>query len=168
LEWGLFGMASVRDRLESLVLSANDLSALTGWPDAMIEDYLNILRNIILVATSTDINDTQIEVNKNNIATNTTEIGINSTDISSNTAGIGDNSTDISTLQSGKANKSAPATTNNIATLSGSGDLQDGGDLISDLVTIVGTGNPNGVVTSNKSLQSDRERRIQPYQNQCK
>lgn len=42
------------EKLESLILSASEIQELTGWPDAMIEDYLNILRNIAMLAGSAD------------------------------------------------------------------------------------------------------------------
>lgn len=38
-----------------LILSATEIQDLTGWPDAMIEDYLNILRD--LAATIAAINE---------------------------------------------------------------------------------------------------------------
>jgi hypothetical protein len=40
--------------LRGLVLSAFEIKELTGWPDAMVEDYLNILRNLITLADSID------------------------------------------------------------------------------------------------------------------
>lgn len=43
------------ERLRGLILSANDLKSLTDWPDALIEDYLNILDNLILLADTLDI-----------------------------------------------------------------------------------------------------------------
>lgn len=41
-------------RLRGLLLSAADLKRLTSWPDALIEDYLNILDNLILLANEVD------------------------------------------------------------------------------------------------------------------
>ena len=46
--------------LRGLVLSANDLKGLTDWPDALVEDYLNILDNLILLADTIDV-----EIDKN-------------------------------------------------------------------------------------------------------
>lgn len=43
------------EQLRGLILSAQDLRSLTDWPDALIEDYLNILDNIITVSNLTDI-----------------------------------------------------------------------------------------------------------------
>lgn len=40
--------------LNQLILSAQDLHEMTDWPDALIEDYLNILRGLILVADTID------------------------------------------------------------------------------------------------------------------
>lgn len=40
-------MGELLNRLNSLVLSATEVRDLTGWSDPMIEDYLNILRNIL-------------------------------------------------------------------------------------------------------------------------
>ena len=48
-------MAEVANRLRGLVLSATELSAMTDWPSALIEDYLNIIENLILIAESLDI-----------------------------------------------------------------------------------------------------------------
>lgn len=43
------------ERLRGLVLSANDLKALTNWPDALIEDYLNIVDNLITITNLLDV-----------------------------------------------------------------------------------------------------------------
>jgi hypothetical protein len=49
-------------QLKGLLLSAPEIKTLTGWPDPMVEDYLNILENIIEVAlTVNDIIDQDIE-----------------------------------------------------------------------------------------------------------
>lgn len=139
-------MASITEQLNSLILSAGDVKELTGWSDSMIEEWLNILRNIVLLASTTDINIDQIEQNTSDISTNATNISTNATNISTNSG-------DITNLQNNKANIIGTPTTNAIVTQTAGGDIQNSGDLISDLVPIVGTGNPNGVVTSNKSLQ---------------
>ena len=50
------------ERLRGLVLSANDLSSLTEWPDALIEDYLNIVDNLITISNLLDVQiDQKIE-----------------------------------------------------------------------------------------------------------
>jgi len=41
-------------RLRGLILSASDLQSLTDWPDALIEDYLNIIDNLITLAEQID------------------------------------------------------------------------------------------------------------------
>lgn len=57
---------STLNNLSQLILSGLEIKELTGWPDAMVEDYLNILRDLILLATTVDENgeilvqDTQI------------------------------------------------------------------------------------------------------------
>ena len=50
------------ERLRGLVLSANDLKGLTDWPDALIEDYLNIVDNLITIANLLDV-----EVDKDDV-----------------------------------------------------------------------------------------------------
>lgn len=57
-------MADTSIRLRGLLLSAADLQTLTDWPDALIEDYLNILDNLITLANEVD--------SKNNIVKTTT------------------------------------------------------------------------------------------------
>lgn len=48
-------MASTTElRLRGLVLSAADLQDLTGWPQALIEDYLNIVDNLITISNEVD------------------------------------------------------------------------------------------------------------------
>lgn len=56
-------MASTADALQRLILSATDLKILTSqqkpgepWPDALVEDYLNILRDLVLLADIIDQN----------------------------------------------------------------------------------------------------------------
>ena len=48
------------EQLRGLVLSALDLKALTDWPDALVEDYLNIVDNLI---TLSNLIDTEIDKN---------------------------------------------------------------------------------------------------------
>jgi hypothetical protein len=47
-------MANTSASLSSLILSAAEVRELTGWPDAMIEDYLNIFRSLVLLADNLD------------------------------------------------------------------------------------------------------------------
>lgn len=56
-------MADTSSSLQRLILSAVDLKHLTAqqrvgepWPDALIEDYLNILRDLVLLADLIDEN----------------------------------------------------------------------------------------------------------------
>ena len=50
-------------KLDSLVLSATEVQTLTNWPDEMVEDYLNIIRNLALIAQIVDENDLEIITN---------------------------------------------------------------------------------------------------------
>ena len=47
-------MPSASDNLSSLALSADDLRMMTEWPDALVEDYLTIIRNFSRVADYID------------------------------------------------------------------------------------------------------------------
>lgn len=64
-------MADTALSLQRLILSATDLKLLTSqqkpgepWPDALIEDYLNILRDLVLLADIIDQNaqETVLEI----------------------------------------------------------------------------------------------------------
>ena len=50
-------MASAVDLLDSLLLSAVEVRDMTGWPDEMIEDYLNIVRNFASISSVIDDNE---------------------------------------------------------------------------------------------------------------
>lgn len=52
------------ESLRGLILSATELQDLTDWPDALIEDYLNLLDNFTTLAVTVDT--------KNNIIKTTT------------------------------------------------------------------------------------------------
>jgi len=53
------------EKLAGLILSASEVQELTDWPDAMTEDYLNILRNLVNIATDVDIiNDREVIFDK--------------------------------------------------------------------------------------------------------
>lgn len=61
---------SIRQRLSGLILSAADLRELTNWPGSLIEDYLNILDNLIEISESVDIGvDIDIQTVSNNYTT---------------------------------------------------------------------------------------------------
>ncbi len=47
-------MANTEEELRGLLLNASELKNISGWPDALVEDYLNIIENIITVATAVD------------------------------------------------------------------------------------------------------------------
>lgn len=55
---------STVDKLRGLVLSAVELREMTDWPEALIEDYLNLIDNLLTIAQDVD--------NKNDIIKNTT------------------------------------------------------------------------------------------------
>jgi len=59
-------MADTSLRLRGLVLSAYEIKELTDWPDAMVEDYLNILESLITLADEIDV--------KNDIIKNTNRV----------------------------------------------------------------------------------------------
>jgi hypothetical protein len=53
---------TTRQRLRGLALSAAELRVLTKWPPSLIEDYLNILDNLVLLADLLDVEiDQKIE-----------------------------------------------------------------------------------------------------------
>lgn len=53
---------TTQERLKGLILSAADLKSLSGWPDVLVEDYLNNLDNLIIISDLLDIEiDKKIE-----------------------------------------------------------------------------------------------------------
>lgn len=54
-------MVSIVTELDRLGLSAQELSELTSWPDALIEDYLSILRSLLQLAAFIDTDIAEIE-----------------------------------------------------------------------------------------------------------
>lgn len=85
--------------LQRLILSAADLKRLTSeqepgepWPDALIEDYLNILRDLILLADQIDSNAGEIFRELTKLFQITGDLGIQ---IAKNRGGINKNSIDI-------------------------------------------------------------------------
>ena len=111
-------MANALDKIESLVLSAVEIKEITGWPDAMIEDYLNILRNIIITATDIDINSEQVVINTANIAQNASDIATNSSNIATNAGNITTNTAAISA-------NSAAISANTISITDNRSDIDD-------------------------------------------
>lgn len=53
-------MANVVEQLQRLVLSAVEVREATGWKDSMVEDYLNILNDTVLLATNIDADQLSI------------------------------------------------------------------------------------------------------------
>jgi hypothetical protein len=47
-------MANTADKLRGLLLSAAELQSETDWTDAVIEDYLNLIENLVTLAGSID------------------------------------------------------------------------------------------------------------------
>lgn len=45
---------TITSRLRGLVLSAVELKGLTNWPDELVEDYLNLLDNLVTIAGELD------------------------------------------------------------------------------------------------------------------
>lgn len=75
-------MASVSQQLQSLGLSAADIHSLSGWPDALIEDYLSILRNISLIAENVDIDSElldQLRIDFDNLVSSLGSLAFKST-----------------------------------------------------------------------------------------
>ena len=50
------------EQLRGLYLSAVDLKSLTGWPDALIEDYLALLDNLVLMGNKIDANADDMQI----------------------------------------------------------------------------------------------------------
>lgn len=63
--------------IRGLVLSANEVKQLTGWPDAMVEDYLNILDSLISLAESIDDSDTDTSDIEQSIASLNGSVSVN-------------------------------------------------------------------------------------------
>lgn len=137
-------MDELAQRLQGLLLSATELKAITDWPDELVEDYIETIRNIVLIATQTDVNTGQVDQNTQDIAQNTS-------DISDNATNIAQNASDITDLQNDKADKFEPSAADNIALLDVAGNLSDSTFQISDLLTQSFAGNPETNVTSNLS-----------------
>lgn len=80
---------SVSDRLRTQSLSASSLKQITKmqgseWSDTLVNEFINYLNNIALVASGTDSNGDQINENTQNIASNANGIANNTVLISQN------------------------------------------------------------------------------------
>ncbi len=53
-------MANLEAELRGLLLTATELKNLSGWPDSLVEDYLNLVENLITVATAVDADSEDI------------------------------------------------------------------------------------------------------------
>ena len=62
-------MANIEAELRGLLLNAVELKEISGWPEALVEDYLNIIENIINMATAVDIDIIDLVDTNNQIAT---------------------------------------------------------------------------------------------------
>lgn len=60
-------MVNAAERINSLVLSAAEIKALTNWPDPIVEDYLNIINNFANIAVIIDVNEESITSQINEI-----------------------------------------------------------------------------------------------------
>ena len=100
LVWGRLPLADTNafENLDSLILSANEVRELTDWGDAMVEDYLNILRNIISNAINSD--QIAVEVNQNtaDIEALDVRVTVNEVDIANLTIRVEDNELAITAL----------------------------------------------------------------------
>lgn len=76
-------MGDVEESLQSFVLSATEVSDLTSWPSVMVEDYLNIIRNLVTISTATDAAISQVAINTASIIINTDGIAANTIAINS-------------------------------------------------------------------------------------
>lgn len=65
-------MASTVTQLQRLILTAQEVKEETGWSWEMVEDYVNILRDLVLLAESIDANinnlESSLQQNANNEA----------------------------------------------------------------------------------------------------
>ena len=138
-----------------------------GWPLNVVQALRRVFESdAVNLQTQIDDNATNItdlqadKANKissavvDNLISQLADGDIKDTGIASSQ--VTDNADDISTLQTvvtNKVDKVGSATLDNIATLLANGNIQDSGFNPSDLVMIVGTGDPNTVVTSNEARQ---------------
>ncbi len=68
-------MANTEAELRGLLLNAVELKNISGWPDALVEDYLNIIENIVTVATAVDTDTNNIDDINQQISTLGVRIG---------------------------------------------------------------------------------------------
>ena len=80
-------MATITSQFETLLPSSRDLKGL-GWPDWMINDYLSILRQIVLVSTASDDMSDLIEQLEQDLAALTIRVEANEIAIAENAQDI--------------------------------------------------------------------------------
>ncbi len=102
---------SVSSRLQSYVFGSKELKAMTGWPDRVVDEWLNMFQNTALLATTIDgdidtIDEVIVAVNqlvqqveivlaqisrvRATASSNTSNIATNTANIATNTANISD------------------------------------------------------------------------------
>ena len=77
-------MASVESQIQRLILNAEEIKTMTGWPYEMVEDYLNILTDLLLLASNIDINIDQLNRAEQNVALLSVQVGKLDSRITSN------------------------------------------------------------------------------------
>ena len=102
---------TIQSQLQSLVLSASEVRALTGWPEPMISEWLNMIANAALISNAVDSGDTDLtdltnRVNQLEIDVDTlglavtnlqTDVGNLQTDVWNLQTDVGTNTTNIAT-----------------------------------------------------------------------
>lgn len=81
-------MAETRERLNSLILSAAELVELSNWADPIIEDWLNLVDNIAILADEVDVKNDIIK-NTTHVITTPYEIKVDDEDIFFDTDAVG-------------------------------------------------------------------------------
>ena len=90
-------MATVIERLQTLRPSAKAIKQGTNWPDFMVEDYLTMFENLIILATSDDSVIVKVEKNTADIIINKDDITLVNSELDTHEANdsahgvIGDN-----------------------------------------------------------------------------
>jgi hypothetical protein len=102
-----------------LLLTAADLRSITDWNERVIQDYIEITRNIrnvtkaeSVITNQTDINTQAIEDNEEKILKNSLDIADNVRDIEINSTRITQNDTEIEANKTAIASNSASIVTN--------------------------------------------------------
>ena len=106
-------MATLSQQLQTLRPSASDLKRL-GWPDWLVNDYLTLLENLILLASSDDnflivLDQLQIDLDALTLRVDATEVDIAALDVrvTTNEADILQVTTDLATHVGGTSEHGA-------------------------------------------------------------